>query len=45
MKAHVAEIVSGDTSPDDNLSAVTEFDHPESVAAREPYVARFIGSP
>jgi enoyl-CoA hydratase/carnithine racemase len=45
MKAHVAEIVSGDTSRDDNLSAATEFDHPESVAAREPYVARFIGSP
>jgi enoyl-CoA hydratase/carnithine racemase len=45
VKAHVAEIVSGDTSRDDNLSAVEHFDHPESVAAREPYVARFTDSP
>lgn len=45
MKAHVAEIVSDDMSRDDNLSAVEDFDHPESVAAREPYVARFTDSP
>ena len=44
VKAHIAEIVSGDTSRDDNLSAVEEFDHPESVAAREPYVERFTDS-
>lgn len=43
-KKHVREVLLGDRSRDDNLSAVERFDDPESVAAREPYVARFIGS-
>lgn len=42
-KQHVAEILGGDASRDDNLSAVEEFDDPESVAARKPYLSDFYG--
>jgi enoyl-CoA hydratase/carnithine racemase len=42
-KQHVAEVLDGDPSRDDNLSAVEEFDDPESVAARQPYLSDFYG--
>jgi enoyl-CoA hydratase/3-hydroxypropionyl-coenzyme A dehydratase len=41
-KRHIAEILKGDRSRDDNLTAVLGFDHPDSVAMRAPYVARFV---
>ena len=41
-KRHIAEILKGDRSRDDNLTAVLDFDHPDSVAMRLPYVARFV---
>jgi enoyl-CoA hydratase/carnithine racemase len=43
-KQHIAEILKGDRSRDDNLTAVLNFDHPDSVAIRSPYVARFVDS-
>jgi enoyl-CoA hydratase/carnithine racemase len=42
-KKHVAEVLSGDLSRDDNLSAVEAFDDPDSVVARESYLGNFAG--
>lgn len=39
-KAHVAEILSGDRTRDDTATAVGVLDDPESVSARETYLAR-----
>lgn len=44
-KAHVAEVLSGAVSRDDDMSAVERFDDPESVAARAPYLAKFLTRP
>ena len=38
-KAHVAEVLAGDTSRDDALSAARALDDPESITARELYLA------
>ena len=37
-KKHIAEVLSGDLSRDDNLSAVEDFDNSESVATRYSYL-------
>jgi 3-hydroxypropionyl-coenzyme A dehydratase len=39
-KAHVAEVLSGDTTRDDAATAVATLGHRESVSAREAYLAQ-----
>ncbi len=40
-KEHVAEVLAGDHSRDDNFSAVERFDDPDSIAARAAYLRIF----
>lgn len=37
-KEHIAEVLVGDYSRDDNFSTVERFDDPDSVAARAAYL-------
>ncbi|MFV1971062.1 MAG: enoyl-CoA hydratase/isomerase family protein [Acidimicrobiia bacterium] len=39
-KAHVAEVLSGDTTRDDAATAVETLDDPDSVSARDAYLAQ-----
>lgn len=39
-KAHVAEVLSGDTTRDDAATALEALDDPESVSARKAYLAQ-----
>jgi enoyl-CoA hydratase/carnithine racemase len=40
-KEHIAEVLVGNLSRDDNLSAVEKFDDPESIVLRQSYLHEF----